>query len=108
RKWNVQRFKIVIGIFWYGLCAYLVLSLLQGPLRNVWTWPHDFVGWLSLLKAVLGLVLLVAFFIAVHVLSETHRPESSPPQEDWYGSPPGPAYGRAFPFGNTIPVGLWL
>lgn len=105
----MRGFKIVIGIFWYGLCAYLVLGWLQGPLRNAWTGTHDFVGWMRILKAVLGLVLLVTFFISVHVLSAPSRPElTSPLEEDWYGSSLGPAPGRAFPFGNTIPVGLWL
>jgi hypothetical protein len=105
----MQRFKIVIAIFWYGLALYLGLVWLQGPLWKAWTGAHDFVTWLSLLKAVLGLLLLVTFFIAVHVLSAARGPELvSPPDHDWGASPPSPASGRAFPFGNTIPVGVWL
>ena len=84
--------------FWYVLWAELVLTCCQSIFHRGW------VHWIPLAKAVLGLLLLTAFFVIVHlaILTVTRR-------ETGQGSPAPTTSGKgAFPAEVTITVGIWL
>lgn len=94
----------LIRLLWYGLGLYLVLIYLQAVVvPAVATTRTDPLG---MVRALLGLVLLVAFFLLIHAamreVGASWAEEEPPPRKE---PPPGV---RAFPSTDTLVVGIWL
>jgi len=86
--------------FWYILCIYVVMAGI-GALRSHWL----NMDWLSKLTAFFGLVLLVLFFVMIHLAVReflTSVPASP------YVPATGRTRGEAFPSTATVWTGIWL
>lgn len=96
----MKNLRLLAVFFWYILCIYVVMA---GIVALVTDWSK--IDWLSRLAACLGLVLLVLFFVMIH-LAVRELLTSVPP------SPYVPATcktrGEAFPSTATVWTGIWL
>jgi hypothetical protein len=113
----VKQLKWIATLFWYGACANLVLTYSQNILVKRWG-PHNFVQWMLLIKALIGLFLLVAFFVLIHFAVKTaiqyypykdaDIPRADTPQKESADTPQTSLVGDPFPYGTTVVVGVWL
>lgn len=95
--------KWIARLFWYGLYAYLALSYYQSVLTKTWD-QSGHIQPIPFAKAILGLVLLTAFFVLVDlaIRTATQRREAVPVAAT---APPSPT---AYPSEITIRVGAYL
>jgi hypothetical protein len=93
----MKYLKWIAVFFWYGLLVELGLTYYESVLSKKWGQT------IPLLKAILGLLLLAAFFLIVHVAiwTATQREKVSLTE-------PPPLSPRAYPSEVTIRVGVWL
>ena len=89
--------KWIALFFWYVLYVELALTYYDSVLSQKGGQP------IPLAKAILGLLLLTAFFVIVHlaILTVTER-------ENALITAPPPPLPRAYPSEVTIRVGVWL
>ena len=92
----MKYLKWIALVFWYVLYAELALTYYQRSLSITWRQPIPFA------KAVLGLLLLTAFFVLVHLALRTATQQTAQP------TVPPPSSPTAFPSELTIRVGVWL
>lgn len=87
----------LIVVLWYGIGIFLVLFYIQ----RVFT---DGMSLIQTLQAILGLILIVVFFLLMHAILRTGSSMFD------YGSPPvgSPPSGQAFPAPVTLVIGVWL
>lgn len=100
----MKQLKLIAILFWYAACAYLVLTYFQTVLVTRLR-PYNFVEWMLLAKAVIGLLLLVAFFVLIHLAVTTAIAHY--PYRVSYTPQAIPVVG-SFPYGSTVVVGVWL
>jgi hypothetical protein len=93
----MKYLKWLTLFFWYVLYAELALTYYESVLSKRWGQP------IPLSKSILGLLLITAFFVIVHlaVWTVTQR-------EKALLSAPLPSSPRAYPSEVTIRVGVWL
>ena len=92
----MKYLKWIALVFWYVLYVDLALTYYQRVLSNTWGQPIPFV------KAILGLLLLTAFFVLVHLSLRTATQQTAPKTALPPSSP------TAFPSELTVRVGVWL
>lgn len=85
----------LVPILWYGIFLWIAIDQIQG----VWEGAKA-----NSVKVALGLVLLLIFFMIVHVATRAALNMSSAFEEP----PPTPLVETGFPAGSTGPVALWL
>lgn len=94
----MKYLKWVLLVFWYVAFVEAALTYYENVLSKSWGQP------IPLVKAILGLILLTAFFVLVHLAVRT----AIQPRD---GAPPIaalPTSPRAYPSEATIRVGVWL
>jgi hypothetical protein len=100
------RFERFAAIVWYSLGIYLALTYVQGPLVRAWHAAGDFSGWLGVAKSVLGLLILLAFFVLIHSAVRATAKDASLPAATAPAA--APSIGEPFPSQVTVIVGFWL
>jgi hypothetical protein len=103
-KQSVDRLQKLAVAFWYGIALLVALEYLRTEI--VGDYPtasnRSFEAWVGFAQSVLGLVLLVAFFVLIHLALQAAFTGLGAT-----GTPP-PASAGEFPSPETVLVGVWL
>ena len=94
----MKYLKRIALVFWYGLYVYSGLTYYQSVLSKAWRQP------IPLAKAILGLLLLTAFFVLVDLAIRTAGIYKQPAESVMRP----PASPTAYPSEVTIRVGVYL
>jgi hypothetical protein len=100
----LKALKQLAAFVWYGAGVYLALSYGQAILVPAWPVAKGLFYWALFAKSLLGLALLIAFFILLHLTvraaigSTTPAPVTQTPSQA----------GEHFPSETTVVVGIWL
>lgn len=96
----MKNLRRLMFIFWYILCIYVVMALISVLGADLST-----MDLLSMLTALFGLILLVLFFVIIHLVFRnliTSAPTSS------YVPATYRTRGESFPSSATVWTGIWL